>query len=92
MAPTLASSSYHNFPQAQTMADFPKACHDMLNWDEMLTDKEKATKYKVRKFAVRLCLGPTIQYDADDECCSQATLHCVLHSHLAGAPQLASTA
>ena len=34
------------------MADFPKACHDMLHWDELLTDKEKQTKYKVRKFAV----------------------------------------
>ena len=53
MNATLASSSYHNFPQAQTMAEFPQACHDMLNWDEMLTDKEKATKYKVRKFMVR---------------------------------------
>lgn len=34
------------------MADFPKACHDMLHWDELLTDKEKQTKYKVRKFMV----------------------------------------
>lgn len=32
------------------MADFPKACHDMLHWDELLTDKERQTKYKVRKF------------------------------------------
>ena len=53
MAPTLATSSnYTTFPQAQTMAEFPKACHDMLRWDELLTDKEKETKYKVRKFAV----------------------------------------
>lgn len=34
------------------MADFPAARHDMLHWDELLTDKEKQTKYKVRKFAV----------------------------------------
>ena len=44
------------------MADFPKACHDMLNWDELLTDKEKATKYKVRKFAVGFCCSMTMQY------------------------------
>jgi len=25
----------------------------MLHWDELLTDKEKETKYKVRKFMVR---------------------------------------
>ena len=50
--PVLASSSYHNFPQAQSMADFPTAGHDMLHWDELLTDKEKATKYKVRQFVV----------------------------------------
>jgi len=35
------------------MAEFPPACHDMLHWDELLTDKEKETKYKVRKFMVR---------------------------------------
>ncbi len=54
VAPTLAASSnYPTFPQAQTMAEFPPACHDMLHWDELLTDKEKETKYKVRKFMVR---------------------------------------
>lgn len=54
MAPTHATNSgnYPTFPQAQTMADFPQACHDMLHWDELLTDKEKQTKYKVRKFMV----------------------------------------
>ncbi len=57
MVPTLAnSSSYPTFPQAQTMAEFPKACHDMLHWDELLTDKEKETKYKVRKFMVSILL------------------------------------
>lgn len=51
MAPTLATSGTSpTFPQAQTMASFPPACHDMLHWDELLTDKEKETKYKVRKF------------------------------------------
>ncbi len=35
------------------MAEFPPACHDMLHWDELLSDKEKETKYKVRKFMVR---------------------------------------
>ena len=54
VAPTLATpSNYPTFPQAQTMAEFPSACHDMLHWDELLTDKEKETKYKVRKFMVR---------------------------------------
>lgn len=67
MAPTLASSSYHNFPQAQTMADFPKACHDMLNWDELLTEKEKETKYKVRKFAVWLC---PLHSSCNNVCCT----------------------
>ena len=61
MAPTLATSSnYPTFPQAQTMAEFPPACHDMLHWDELLTDKERETKYKVRKFMVRAAPSATL--------------------------------
>jgi len=44
------AGGYHNFPHAQTMAEFPEAAHDWLSWDDLLTDKEKETKYRVRRF------------------------------------------
>eukprot|EP00891_Asterochloris_glomerata_P004595 jgi/Astpho2/4595/Aster-00172 len=33
------------------MAAFPEARHDWLQWDDLLSEQEKATKYKVRTFA-----------------------------------------
>ena len=45
-------SDYPTFPHAQTMAAFPEARHDWLQWDDLLSEHEKATKYRVRAFAV----------------------------------------
>ena len=47
-----SASDYPTFPHAQTMAAFPEARHDWLQWDDLLSEQEKATKYKVRTFAV----------------------------------------
>ncbi len=56
--PTLATSSgtpYDNFPQAQTMANFPPAVHDLFNFDQLLTEDEKDIRYRTRAFMVLIC-------------------------------------
>lgn len=40
------------FPQAQTMASFPRAAFDVFDLDEMLTPEERALRHSVRAFAV----------------------------------------
>lgn len=40
------------FQQAQNMAAFPQAAHDMLNLDDLLTAEERRTRYAVREFMV----------------------------------------
>ena len=42
------------FPQARTMASFPPAVHDLLQIDALLSPEERATRYAVRAFMVRL--------------------------------------
>lgn len=42
------------FQQAQNMAAFPPAAHDLLFLDDLLTDEEKRTRYAVRAFMVGL--------------------------------------
>lgn len=41
-----------SFPQATTAALFPKAVHDALDLDGLLTPAERATRDKVRAFMV----------------------------------------
>lgn len=41
------------FPQAQNMADFPAAAHDLLGLDGLLNTEERCTRDAVRQFMVR---------------------------------------
>lgn len=55
-APTAATSSsstsYPGFPDADTMAVFPPAVHDVFRLDDLLTPDERALRAKVRAFMV----------------------------------------
>lgn len=44
------STPYDNFPQAQTMANFPPAVHDLFEFDQLLTEEERAIRYKTRAY------------------------------------------
>ena len=46
------STEYDNFPQAQTMANFPPAVHDLLNFDQLLSQEERDVRDKVRAYMV----------------------------------------
>lgn len=50
-----ASTSFAaNFPQAQTMANFPEATHDCLDLAGLLNEEQRAVQLRVRAFMVRL--------------------------------------
>ena len=42
--------TYPTFGEAQTMASFPMATHDVFALDDLLTPEERATRYRVRAF------------------------------------------
>lgn len=60
-----ASTSFAaNFPQAQTMANFPEATHDCLDLAGLLNEEQRAVQLRVRAFMVRrflvsVCQGET---------------------------------
>ena len=45
-------TEYDNFPQAQTMANFPPASHDLLSFDQLLSEEERDVKYRTRAYMV----------------------------------------
>lgn len=46
------AEAYVGFPQAQTMASFPRAAFDVFDLDDMLTPEERELRHRVRAFAV----------------------------------------
>ena len=48
-----ASSTPPEHAGCQNMTTFPKAVHDVFNWDDLLSPAEVQIRYKVRAFMVR---------------------------------------
>jgi hypothetical protein len=47
-----ALTSRLDFPCAQDMTAFPPASHDAFSFDDLLSPKERETRYRVRAFMV----------------------------------------
>ena len=46
------AAEYDNFPHAQTMASFPPAVHDLLNFDQLLNEQERDVRDRTRAYMV----------------------------------------
>ena len=46
------AAEYDNFPHAQTMASFPPAVHDLLNFDQLLSEQERDVRDRTRAYMV----------------------------------------